>query len=328
MPTATGTGEEIVSRAALFWAAWLSVLARRALDSLAAEDQAWVMRISWSHGLLASVGLLAATVGAGCGPHHIVHSAPPSANAPTRGITVNGVGKASGKPNIARSTVGVEARAATAEDAIGEVNARMSRVIAAIKQAGVAEADIRTANLSLNFERSYEPPRPVEMGPASAPSVAPTMAPSVATPPGKGKPLVAKAEPSAALVKLPQGFYNAANSVEITIRNLDVAGKVLSAATAAGADQLYGIRFEIEDPSTLQGEARQKAVADARTRAERLAQLAGLKLGPAVSIVELDGGAGGPIMPMASMARMEAAPVERGELTVTSTVQIVYALPE
>jgi uncharacterized protein YggE len=299
------------------------------LDSPAGLYQAWFMRIFLARGLLISVGLLAASVGAGCAPHHVMHGAPPSANAPIRGITVNGVGKASGKPNIARSTVGVEARAATAEDAIGEVNARMGRVIAAIKQAGVADADIRTSNLSLNFERTYEPPRPVEMGPATAPSVAPTMAPAVATPPGKGKPLVAKAEPAAPVAKLPQGFYNATNSVEVTIRNLDVAGKVLSAATAAGADQLYGIRFEIEDPSTLQGEARQKAVADARTRAERLAQLAGLKLGAAVSIVEMDGGGGGgPIMPMASMARMEAAPVERGELTVSSTVQIVYALPE
>jgi uncharacterized protein YggE len=155
------------------------------------------------------------------------------------------------------------------------------------------------------------------------------MAPAVATPPGKGKPLVAKAEPPAApLAKLPQGFYNATNNVEVTIRNLEGTGKVLSAATAAGADQLFGIRFEIEDPSTLQGEARQKAVADARTRAERLAQLAGVKLGPAVSIMELDGGGGGPIMPMASMARMNSVPVESGELTVTSTVQIVYALPE
>jgi uncharacterized protein YggE len=278
-----------------------------------------------ARGLLISVGLLAVSTGAACTPQTVVSSAAPSANAPVRGITVSGVGKANGKPNIARSTVGVEARAATAEEAIGEVNARMGRVIAALKQAGVAEGDIRTSTLSLNFERHYEQPRPVEM----APAVAPTMAPAVATPPGKGKPLVAKAEPPAApLAKLPQGFYNATNNVEVTIRNLEGTGKVLSAATAAGADQLFGIRFEIEDPSTLQGEARQKAVADARTRAERLAQLAGVKLGPAVSITELEGGGGGPIMPMASMARMSAVPVESGELTVTSTVQIVYALPE
>ncbi len=89
-----------------------------------------------------------------CSPQTVVHSAAPSAVAPVRGITVSGLGKASGKPNIARSTVGVEARAGTAEEAIGEVNQRMAQVLAAVKQAGVADADIRTATLSLNFERS------------------------------------------------------------------------------------------------------------------------------------------------------------------------------
>jgi uncharacterized protein YggE len=103
---------------------------------------------------------------------------------------------------------------------------------------------------------------------------------------------------------------------------------VLSAATSAGANQLYGIRFEIEDPAPLQAEARKKAVEDARARAERLAQLASVKLGPPVSIVELDGGSSAP-MPVMAMQRMDAsAPVERGELTVSTTVQIVYALPE
>lgn len=278
-----------------------------------------------ARGLLVSIGFFAVSTGVACTPQTVVSSAAPSANAPVRGITVSGVGKAQGKPTVARSTVGVEARAATAEEAVGEVNARMGRVIAALKQAGVAEGDIRTSTLSLNFERNHEQPRPVDM----APAVAPTVAPAATAPAGKGKPLVAKAEPPAPpLAKLPQGFYNATNNVEVTIRNLEGAGRVLSAATAAGADQLFGIRFELEDPSALQGEARQKAVADARSRAERLAQLAGVKLGPAVSITELDGGGGGPIMPMASMARMSSVPVESGELTVTSTVQIVYALPE
>jgi uncharacterized protein YggE len=257
----------------------------------------------------------------GCTPHTVVNA--PAANAPARGISVNGVGKANGKPNVARSTIGVEARAGTAEEAIGEVNARMAQVIAAVKQAGVAEADIRTATLSLNFERNYEqPPRPMEMAPAAAPAVPPAGAP------GKSKAAAPSPDVAAApLVKLPQGFYNATNNVEVTIRNLDTAGKVLSAATSAGANQLYGLRFEIEDPSPLQAEARQKAVADARSRAERLAQLAGVKLGPAVSISEADGGGGGPV-PMFAMAKMAdaSAPVERGELTVTSNVQIVYSL--
>jgi len=278
-----------------------------------------------------------------CTPQTVVSSAAPAANAPVHGISVNGVGKANGKPDVARSTIGVEARAGTAEEAINEVNQRMAQVIAAVKQAGVAAGDVRTSTLSLNFERNYESPRP-DLAPAAAPAAPPAVtlsgkpqsaapaAPPKVTSSGKvpaAAPAVAKPEVAAApLVKLPQGFYTATNNVEVTIRNLDAAGKVLSAATSAGANQLYGIRFELEDPSPLQAEARKKAVADARDRAERLAQLAGLKLGPAVSITEVDGGGGGPV-PMFAMAKMDSsAPVERGELTVTTTVQIVYALPE
>jgi uncharacterized protein YggE len=280
---------------------------------------------------VSSGALLALSLSAGCGPHqHKLLVEAPSGSAPTRGITVSGVGKASGKPNIARSTVGVEARAGSAEEAIAEVNRRMAQVIGAIKQAGVAEQDIRTASLSLNFERVYDP-RPVEVAPTMAPTMAPAAGP-VSAPGGKAKPASPpkpESAPAPPSVKLPQGFYNASNSVEVTIRNLEQAGKVLSAATAAGADQLYGIRFEIEDLAPLQTEARKHAVEDAKARAERLAQLAGVKLGPAVSIIELDGGGGGPVMPMMAMAKSSAnMPVESGELTISTTVQIVYALPE
>lgn len=276
--------------------------------------------------------LLASTVGAvsllvACAPQTVVNP-PASANAPAKGITVSGSGKASGPPDVARTTIGVEARAGSAEEAMAEVNTRMTQVIAAVKQAGVTDADIRTSTLSLNFERSYEPPpRPVEVAPAAAPA-----APVVSPPTGPGskpKPSIQKTEPaSAPSASLPQGFFTATNSVEVTIRNLASAGKVLSGATAGGANQLYGIRFEIEDPTALQAQARKRAVEDARARAERLAQLTGTKLGPAISIVELDAGSPGPV-PMMAMARMDAsAPVERGELTINASVQIVYALAE
>ena len=275
-------------------------------------------------GLLALLALSMPGISAGCTPQTVVNT--PSVSAPTRGISVSGVGKANGKPNVARSTIGVEARAGTADAAIAEVNARMAQVIAAVKQAGIPDADVRTATLSLNFERNYEqPPQPMHMAPA--PAVAPA-ASAGAAPASKPKAAPASPEVPAPQVKLPQGFYTATNNVEVTIRNLDLAGKVLSAATGAGANQLYGLRFEIEDPSPLQAEARKEAVADARQRAERLAQLSGVKLGPAQSITEVDGGGSGP-MPMYAAARADSsAPVERGELTITSTVQIVYSLAE
>jgi uncharacterized protein len=266
--------------------------------------------------LLASAVLAGSGFSYGCAPQTLVSV--PSANAPARGISVSGVGKANGKPNVARSTIGVEARAGTADEAINEVNTRMAQVIAAVKQAGVSDADIRTATLSLNFERNYEqPPRPIEMAPTAVTPAAPL----------PGKPKAAPPESEAPLVKLPQGFYTATNNVEVTIRNLDAAGKVLSAATGAGANQLYGLRFEIEDTSALQVEARKKAVEDARARAERLAHLAGVRLGAAVSISEDEGGS--VPSPTFAAAKMDSsAPVERGELTVVTTVQIVYSLGE
>jgi uncharacterized protein YggE len=144
-----------------------------------------------------------------------------------------------------------------------------------------------------------------------------------------GEPKSANAQPQAVNLppKLPQGFYKASNNVEVTIRNLDQAGKIISVATSAGADQVFGIRFEIEDPAPLLAKARQEAVIDARNRAERLAQLAGVKLGSPVSISEQDGAGPSP-MPVFAMRRKEAAPIERGELEVTTSVQIVFALGE
>src|SRR6188472_2575251 len=98
----------------------------RTLDSLAYSKR----------GVVLGLALSAAGLAVACTPQTVIHSTAPSANAPARGITVSGVGKANGKPNVARSTVGVEARAGTAEEAIADVNARMAQVIAAMKQAG------------------------------------------------------------------------------------------------------------------------------------------------------------------------------------------------
>jgi uncharacterized protein len=263
----------------------------------------------------------AVLAGAGCTPQTVIQNASPALNAPTHGITVSGIGKANGTPDIVRVTVGVEVRAATAEQAIAEANARIANVIAAVKQAGLADKDVRTATLTLNFERAYDQPVPVEPAPTALPKARPTGEK------GADK-QSAQQEPAPALVKLPRGFYNAINNLDLTIRQLDAAGKVISAATNAGADQIYGIRFDLDDPSALQIDARKKAVEDARQRAERLAQLASVKLGPAISITETDNGVSGPMPAYAMMKSANVAPVEGGELTLTSSVQIVYALGE
>lgn len=278
---------------------------------------------------LRSVAFAATVLGStACTTNTVVKSVAAPAGVPAAGVTVNGVGKVSGKPDIARGNIGFEARAATAEAAITEVNRRMAEVISAVKQAGVAEKDIRTDAISLNFERTPEPPQPLALAPSAAaanPGAVAAAGPrSVA-----GKPLggVAPAAPPSAL---PLGFYTATNSVAVTIRRLEQTGQVLSAATAAGANQLYGLHFEIEDPSALLVEARQKAVADARDRADRLARLAGVKLGPPVSISESnnEGRLPSPAYADVSMRAGNTTPVELGQISVSASVVVVYALAE
>src|SRR5262249_38702359 len=104
-----------------------------------------------------------------CAPHEVqVHTVVPPSGAPVEGVTVTGSGKASQAPNIARATVGVETRSPTADQAMREASSRAAAIIAAVKAVGVAEKDIRTQNISLNFERE-EPPRPLPVEPTVAP---------------------------------------------------------------------------------------------------------------------------------------------------------------
>jgi len=227
------------------------------------------------------------------------------------GISVTGVGEANGPPTIAKVTIGVETRAVGASEAIGNANQRMQAVLAALTQAGVASADVQTNNLSLSYERtSYAPPEPPPPVPA--------------TTPGKpGGPSKTEAAPAS----LPEGFYRASNTVSVTIRDLPKIGQILGAATTAGADEMLGIEFRIEDTSALETKARELAVADAKLRAERLAQLSGVKLGRPVSIIESNAGHSPPSYGYEMRAAaMNKVPVEGGSLTVQTQVQVVYEL--
>jgi uncharacterized protein len=258
------------------------------------------------------IAVLGALVMAGCARPVVVHA--PHALAPLRGITVTGVGEAKAPPDVARTNVGVEVRAETVEQATAQSNERMTAILAALRQVGIADADLRTHSFSISFEQAPVPPWPVPHA-ESAPA---------------GPEARTKAEQEIAPPPAARGVYRASNMVEVTVRDLGKTGKVLQAATDAGANNVWGISFELEDPRSLIAEARVKAVESARQNAEALAQLSGVKLGAVVSVSE---GAGGPgPMPMYEMKSMAAqggdVPVERGEITVTQQVQVVYALPE
>jgi len=239
---------------------------------------------------------------------------------------VSGEGEASATPDIARTNVGVETRAADASQATAQANERMAAVIAAVKKTGVADADLRTHSLSLRFEHSPDQPYPPRAEPPRALEARPTKAGGKAA--AESGVTEMAAAPEAAM---PAGFYVARNMVEVTVRDLDKVSEVLSAATDAGADQLWGIEFEVEDTEPLIARARELAVQHAQNNAKQLAALTHVELGPVVSVTDGAVSQGGPMPMMAMRAESSMAknvPVERGQMTVSHQVTLLYRLDE
>ncbi|MCC7264775.1 MAG: SIMPL domain-containing protein [Candidatus Latescibacteria bacterium] len=122
--------------------------------------------------------------------------------------------------------------------------------------------------------------------------------------------------------------YWAANTLNVRMRNLAKVGEVLQAGIEAGANNVSGLYFALEDPDSLLQEARVQAVADARKRAEALVGAAGGKLGKVLSIRETSPWYG-PVMARADFDKAEGAasvPVQPGELEVTGQVEVVFQI--
>lgn len=121
--------------------------------------------------------------------------------------------------------------------------------------------------------------------------------------------------------------YQVNNTVSLKIRKLAEAGRLVDALVAAGANQINGPTFRVDDAEGTLDAARRAAVATARARAELYAAAAGMHVGRIRSIVEGSTEAPAP-RPMMMMARAKAAdtPVEAGEVTLGATVTVVFDL--
>ncbi|MBX0327859.1 SIMPL domain-containing protein [Oscillochloris sp. ZM17-4] len=122
--------------------------------------------------------------------------------------------------------------------------------------------------------------------------------------------------------------YTVSNQVSVTIRDLAQAGGLLDQVVQAGANRIYGVSFSVADPSAALAQARDKAVADAKARAEQLAGQAGATVGQVLVISENVGS--GPVVPMPMMDRAMGAsaeaPIQAGEQSYSAQVQITFEL--
>jgi len=119
--------------------------------------------------------------------------------------------------------------------------------------------------------------------------------------------------------------YRASNRVTIRLRDVTKVANVIDVLAGAGANDIGGIHFMVAQASKHLDEAREKAIADARRKAEIYAKAAGVTLGEPISISEE--GAPTPLFRGKMAAPMAAgAPVAQGEETLSVMVHVSWAI--
>lgn len=119
-------------------------------------------------------------------------------------------------------------------------------------------------------------------------------------------------------------LYQATNAVTIRLRDLPRLGRILRELVDVGANQVAQLRFSLVDPGPHFDRARRQAVEDGTRRARVLAEAAGRRLGPLLSLTETTWNDPG-VVSMARAARTDV-PVETGQIAVRAGVQMKWRL--
>jgi hypothetical protein len=213
-----------------------------------------------------------------------------TAEGPLRGtrLEVVATGEVSRVPDVARISAGVVTSAPTASAALEQNARQMATVRAALKRAGIADRDIQTS--AINLFPDYRQDRP------------------------EGTPQLIG--------------YRASNELTVVFRDIANTGKILDALVAQGANQINGPTLSVDKPEGALDEARTKALATARARAELYARALGQKVVRVLEVSE-SGNTSGP-RPMAAyrMVAQDAAStsVEPGSQTLSVSLNVVFEL--
>lgn len=207
-------------------------------------------------------------------------------------ITISANAEVDAAPDMATVGTGVQTRAATAREAVGQANSKTRELIDAIVKTGVARKDVQTSQISLNAEYDYNSARQAGGAPKFI-------------------------------------GYQAGNQLTETVRDLKKLEKVIDSLVAAGATNLNGPNFGIADTAPLIVEAREKALKSARERAEFYAKASGYHSVRLVSISEGGYSAPRPYPMPVNAVRMEAAEsavVEPGQINVPVALSVQYVM--
>lgn len=215
-----------------------------------------------------------------------------------RQISVSGEGKIAVRPDISIFTAGVLTQARMVGEAQAENARRSSAVIDFLKKEGIEEKDVKTVNYSIYPQQQFFDVPPCYTAPC---------------PPRRPPEIVG---------------YEIRHTLEVKVRDLNKVDVMLAGVVDKGANEVGSVRFSVDDEEKVREEARQKAIADAKEKAQAIAKDLGVRLTRLVAFSESGGmpfpvrfealgkGGGGDFAPTPQ--------IEPGEQEVQSFVNVVY----
>lgn len=220
---------------------------------------------------------------------------------PTNTIQVSGEGEVFAIPDIAEFSFSVSETAKDVQTAQANATKKSNAAIAYLKQQDIEEKDIKTIDYSVNPHYEWQQ-QDVCSGMVPCPS---------------GKQVLIG--------------YDVSQTVQVKVRDTKKAGDLLAGVGSRGATNVSGLNFTVEDQKKLEAEARGKAIADARSRAEVLAKDLGIDLVRVVSFSENGGReiyytkAMG-VMAMDSAAQAPIPEIPVGQNKIASSVTVIYEI--
>lgn len=120
--------------------------------------------------------------------------------------------------------------------------------------------------------------------------------------------------------------YNANVTVSIKVKDLQILPRVITEVAGAGANQIQGVRFTIDNPDKLKELARNEAIKNAKDQAKRLSESLGIRLGKITNIVEQNNTVPYPMYETRALdiEKGSAPQIEPGTQTVTSSVTLYF----
>ena len=210
--------------------------------------------------------------------------------ATTNTVSFSGEGRVVSKPDIAKVNLSIVTNALTSKIAQDENSNKSKAVTDYLKKQNIDDKDIKTTGYNIYPQYKY--------------------------PQYGGQPTITG--------------YQVNQTMEVKVRDLDKVSNILDGVVSAGANVVNQLSFEIDNPEALKAEARTKAIADAKKKANELKSQVGISLGKIVNFSENTGGYPIPVYFDAQIKGMgggDGGPsVPTGENEITVNVIITYQI--